>query len=259
MATRSNAARWWWVGALALAGACAEEHNQSALGSGDGKLDSDGDEQEVGDGRVPDAPRSDAGTPDDNRPRACHELDLPSCTPAHCAVRSGHLLDEAKRCIGELAPVACDQRISGGDGALGYGRDANGRVWQFSSMSLVPSTLERVYESADNAWGGWPLCKPQAQLPNQRCSELSTSMCEADPACVAIRGVPYDPGRKCRREAPVIVGCTQADMPCPPSIVHARYPGAAEAYEIASGCLPAKFERVDYPGDLQSFALCPAN
>lgn len=255
------------LAALVLAAACAEEHNAS-VGSGDGTLGGERDDGDLHDAATADRPADaalvshDGGSaPDADHARTCRELDLRSCegSAPTCQLRNGRLVDTSRRCIGGIVLIACDRRVLGGDDALGYGRDAEGRVWQFSSMSLVPSNLERVYESETQPWGGWPLCRPFTPQPNMRCSELSTSACESELGCVAIRGVQYDPERKCRWEGSVIVGCTQADMPCPPSIVHARYPGSSEAFEIASGCLPAKFEQVEYPGDLQSFALCPAN
>jgi hypothetical protein len=191
----------------------------------------------------------------------CESLDVMGCAlRKDCAGVHGHRIDLTRRCIGGSATVACIDVRKGCNAAIGYTRDAEGTLWRLPSSSThcQPASHERVsYDALPTDASSWMLCNPQPQQPNTHCSELSTTACESDPACRGIPGLQYDPVRKCRWEQPVIVGCTQADRACRPVVVYARYPGAQEAFEIASGCLPSKFEQVDeYPGDLRSWPVC---
>ena len=200
-----------------------------------------------------------ASCAEDHERPACRELDLAGCArAAYCVPVSGRRLDEANRCIADEAFGFCADRRQVCNDALGYARDEERRVWQFpsSSAECLPQRLELLTDSVERGWGGWQRCVRVSPMPNQVCSELSTTACATELGCTSIGGLQYDPARQCRSQASVAIGCRQADQPCPPAIVYARSIGAAESFEIVSGCLPAGFERVDYPGDIRAWNVC---
>jgi hypothetical protein len=173
--------------------------------------------------------------------------------------RSGRRIDLERGCLAEAAEVGCAKVSDGCDDALGYVRDAQGRIWQFGDLCL-PIGLERLSETQENHWGSLGLCDPVPREVFKGCSQLSTSGCASEPDCREITGTQYDDTRHCRWQMPAVVGCMQADDSCPPDIVYARYPGMDEvAFEIASGCIPAKFIRLDPPSNgISSWPLCTA-
>jgi hypothetical protein len=162
-------------------------------------------------------------------------------------VRSGRRVDLEHGCLAEVAEVGCAKVSDGCDEALGYVRDAQGRIWRFVDLCL-PVGLEPVSEQ--NHWGSLALCNTLPREVFKGCSELSTTSCASEPDCKEITGTQYDEARHCRWEAPVAIGCMQADQSCKPAVVYARSPGTDKvAFEIVSGCIPPKFVRFDAPSD----------
>jgi hypothetical protein len=175
-------------------------------------------------------------------------------------MRSGRRVDLEHGCLAEVAEVGCAKVSDGCDDALGYVRDAQGRIWQFGDLCL-PVGLEQLSETEESHWGSLELCgPPPPREVFKGCSQLSTSSCASEPDCREITGTQYDETRHCRWENPAVVGCKQADESCKPAVVYARYPGAdAFPFEIVSGCLPPKFVRLEPPSDgLSNWPLCTA-